>query len=190
MYWRRCAAATVPWWARSAGRAARSANSTGCASASSTRAAIFIPARSIPENACRNGCRGSSGRSRRRQDNRTAFAEADPRIAGFGAKAAEDDLIAVFDKTAFLAARQIERLAAACGEFQETSPARILRARYGARSDQVADLEIAAVAGLVGDHLRDGPIHQRERSLRDARRRGAVLAHGVGRKIGFQRDVE
>jgi hypothetical protein len=39
------------------------ASFTGCMSARSTRAAIFTPARSIPVNACRNGCRGSSARS-------------------------------------------------------------------------------------------------------------------------------
>src|SRR5580700_3083522 len=180
MCWRRCAAATAPWLAPSAGRAARPANSTGCMSASSTRAAIFTPARSIPVSACRNGCRWNRARSRRRQNHRAAFAEADAPIAFFRAKAAEDDLVAVFDKTALLAARQIERLAAARGEFQETAPTRFLRARHCARSDQIADLEIAAVAGLVRDHLRDGPIHQRERGLGDARRRRAVLAHGFG----------
>src|ERR1700675_2151639 len=165
MCWKRCAAATAPWSARSAGRAAKPANSTGCTSANSTRAAIFIPARSTPVSACRNGCRWSSGRSRRRQNNGAAFTEANARIAGFCAKAAKDDLVAVFDKTAFLAARQFERLAAARAEFKEAAPARFLRPRHRARSDQVADLEIAAVAGLVRDHLRDGPIHQRERSL-------------------------
>src|SRR6202030_4535716 len=154
-----CAAATAPWSAPSAGRAARPANSTGCTSASSIPAAIFTPAKSIPVSACRNGCRWNSGRSRRRQNHRTAFAEADARITGLSAKAAEDDLIAVLDEAALLAARQFERLAAARGELEEAAPARFLRARYGARSDQIADLEIAAVAGLMRDHLRDGPIH-------------------------------
>src|SRR3984893_10025276 len=180
----------APWSARSAGRAARPANSTGCTSASSIPAAIFIPARSIPVSACRNGCRWSSGRSRRRQNHRAALAEADARIAGFCAKAAEDDFVAIFDEAALLAARQFERLAAARGELEETTPARFLRTRHRALSDQVADIEIAAVAGLVRDHLRDGPIHLRERGLGDTRRRGAVLAHSLGRKIGFERDVE
>src|SRR5579864_870279 len=138
---KRCAAATAPWSAPSAGRAARPANSTGCMSASSTRAAIFTPAKSIPENACRNGCRWSRGRSRRRQYNCAAFAEADARIAGFGAKAAEDDLVAVFDEAALLATGQFERIAAARGEFEQAAPARIVGARDRARRNQVADLE-------------------------------------------------
>src|SRR5580700_9079755 len=188
--WKRCAAATAPWSAPSAGRAAKPANSTGCMSASSTRGAIFIPAKSIPVSGCRNGCRWSSGRSRRRQNNGAALAEADPWIAGFCAKAAEDDLVCRLLLEKKNAARQFERFAAACAEFKEATPTRFVRARHGARSDQIADLEVAAVAGLVGDHLCDGPIHQRERGFRDARRRGAVLAHGVGQEIGFQRDVE
>src|SRR5580704_19643503 len=98
-------------------------------SASSIRAAISTPARSTPENACRNGCRWSRRRSRRRQNNGAAFAEADARITFLRAKAAEDDLVAVFDKTALLAARQFERFAATCAEFEEATPARFLRAR-------------------------------------------------------------
>ena len=44
----------------SAGPAATPASFTGCTPASSIRAAIFIPARSIPESGCRNGCRRSN----------------------------------------------------------------------------------------------------------------------------------
>src|SRR6202451_1144174 len=102
-------------------------------SASSTRAAIFTPARSIPVSACRSGCRWNRARSRRRQNHRAAFAEADAPIAFFRAKAAEDDLVAVFDKTALLAARQIERLAGARRELLAGARPRFLRAPPCAR---------------------------------------------------------
>ena len=55
--WRRCGARTASWSAVSAGPAATPANFIGCMSPSSIRAAISIPAKSIPESACRNGCR-------------------------------------------------------------------------------------------------------------------------------------
>src|ERR1700720_1415623 len=137
----------------------------------------------IPDQRCTASRWMASGKrsmSPRRQDHRPAFAEADARITGLGAKAAEDDLVAVFDEAAFLAARQLKRLSAARGEFEETAPTRFVGARHRARSDQIADLEIAAIAGLVRDHLRDGPIHRGERGLGDAHRRGAVFAHGLG----------
>ena len=86
------------------------------------------------------------GGSLRRQHHAAAFAEADARISGLGAEAAEDDLVAVFDEAALLAARQFYRLAAPHGEFEETPPARSLGARDGAGADEIADLEIAAVA--------------------------------------------
>src|SRR5208282_5436395 len=94
--------------------------------------------------------------SPRRQDDGAAFAEADPGVAGLCAKAAKDDFVAVFDEAARLAARQRDRVAAAAGDFEETAPARLLRARDGARSDQIADANVAAVAGVMRDHLRDG----------------------------------
>src|ERR1700674_5094511 len=153
MCWKRCAAATVPWSARLAGPAAIPAISIRCMSASSTRAAISTPAKSIPESGCKNGCRWSNARRlARRQNHGAAFAEADPRTAVFGAKAAEDDLVAVFDEAALLATRQLDRFAAARGEFQKAAPARFLRTRDRAGSDQIADLEVAAVAGVMRDH--------------------------------------
>ena len=100
----------------------------------------------------------------RRQQHRAAFAEADARIILFGAKAFEDDLVAVLDEAALLAGRQRDRLAPARGKFEEAAPAILLRPGHGARADEIADDEIAAVAGVMRDHLRHGPIRRRERS--------------------------
>src|ERR1700691_1556864 len=169
----------APWSVASAGPAATPAIFISCMSASSTRAAIFIPARSIPANACRNGRRSSDVAilSSRRQDHRAAFAEADARKARLGAKAAGDDLGAVLDETALVAGRHWDRLASARREFEETAPARFVRAGTGARAEEVADREIAAVAGMMGDHLRDGPVRCRERRLGETLRRGAGATH-------------
>src|SRR5262249_35044959 len=73
---------------------------------------------------------------------------------------------------------------------EKTAPARWLRPRYGAGADQVTDLKIAAIAGVVRDHLRESPIHQRERALRQTLRWHAVPAHCRGCEISFQRDVQ
>src|SRR5271165_6205468 len=64
---------------------------------------------------------------RRRLNDGAALAEADARKAFARAVAAEDDLIAIFQKRALLAARQLERLAAARGQFEQTTPALAFR---------------------------------------------------------------
>src|SRR5262249_40690325 len=147
MSWRRCGCATARLSAPPADRAAKPASSTGFMSASSTRAAISTPARSIPENACRNGCRrsdslspraGRGGLSPGRLNDGAALTEADAHGAVFGAVAAEDDFVAVLDEAALLAARQFERLAAARREFEQAAPARFLRTRNCAGTEQVA----------------------------------------------------
>src|SRR5271156_2648657 len=112
--------------------AARSVNSTGCTSPNSIPRAISIPARSIPESVCKNGCRSNSARLPGRQDHRAAVAEADARMAIIRAEAAEDDLIAVFDEAALLAARERNRLGTARGEFEKAAPTRFLRSGNGA----------------------------------------------------------
>src|SRR5215469_14854154 len=112
-------------------------------------------------------------------------------MAGFGAKAAEGNFIAIVEETARLSVRQYERLRTAGGQFEKTAPTRWLRPGYGAGADQVADLKIAAIAGVMRDHLRESPVHQRGRALRQTLRRHAVLAqHCRGCEISVQRDVQ
>ena len=96
----------------------------------STRVAIFIPARSIPESACKNGRRRSD--YTHRQDHRAAFAETDPRIPWLLGVAAEDDLVAVFDESTLLAPRQRDRFFAAGGDFEQAALTALLRPRHGA----------------------------------------------------------
>src|SRR5215469_4900384 len=162
-----------------------------------TKAAISIFYRARPRPPSRRFIEriGRSGKHSRQlargQHERPALAEADPCATGFGAETAETDLIAVFQKTALLAVRQGEWLRTAGGQFKKTAPARWLRPGYGAGADQVSDLKIAAIAGVMRDHLRKSPIHQRGRALRQTLRRHAVLAqHCRGCEISVQRDVQ
>jgi len=76
------------------------------------------------------------------------------------------------------------------GEFEEASPARSLRAGDRPGADEIAGLEVAAVAGVVCHHLRHGPIDRRERTLREAQRCSPGFPHRRARKIGLKRDVE
>src|SRR5215472_14916187 len=102
----------------------------------------------------------------RRQQHNAAFAEADARIILFGAKAFEDDLVTILDEAALLAGRQRDRLPPARREFEEASPACLLRPRHSAGADEIADDKIAAVAGVMGYHLRHGPIRRCKRGAR------------------------
>ena len=85
----------------------------------------------------------------RRQEYGAAFAETDARIILFGAKAFEDDLVAILDKAALLAGRQRDRLAPARGELEEAAPAILVWPGHGARAEEIADHKIAAVAGVI-----------------------------------------
>jgi hypothetical protein len=60
----------------------------------------------------------------------------------------------------------------------------------GAGADEIADFKVAAIAGVMRDHLRQRPVHLRKRALRQAMRGKAVAAHCLGEDIGFERDVE
>src|SRR5580692_10465073 len=98
------------------------------------------------------------GSTARRRDHAAALAEADAGAARAIAVGAEDDLVAVLQEAARLAVRQGDRIAAARGELEQAAAALVLRPRAGAAAHEVADLEVAAVAGVMRDHLRDRPV--------------------------------
>src|SRR5579862_9182924 len=82
-------------------------------------------------------------------DEPAAFAEADPdKSVALGARS-EDHLIAILEPSPGLAVGQTKRLGAADRELTDASPALICRARDSAAAEQVARLEIAAVAGVM-----------------------------------------
>jgi hypothetical protein len=78
-----------------------------------------------------------------------ACAEADAGETAAAAVAAQDGLVAVFQKLAEFAGGQADGFRAAPGQFKQA--AALLRQRSGdsAAGQQIAGLEVAAVAGVV-----------------------------------------
>ena len=79
-------------------------------------------------------------------------------MAGGFAGAAEDDLVAVGEEGAGFAGGKEDRLRAVAGEFEETAGGGFGGAGDGSGGEDVADLEVAAVAGVVGDELGGRPV--------------------------------
>src|SRR4051794_36287024 len=91
----------------------------------------------------------SSGPIDRRLDARAAFAEPDRHEALLHRAGAEDDFIAILEPHALLAARQLDRLRPSRGDFREAGSRRVVRARESAAREQVAGLQVAAIARVV-----------------------------------------
>ena len=79
-------------------------------------------------------------------------------LAGSVAGAAEDDLVVVFKEGAGLAGREKDGLGAVAGEFEQTAGRVLGWAGDGSGSEDVADLQITTVAGVVGDELGGSPV--------------------------------
>src|SRR5260370_2889361 len=110
-------------------------------------------------------------------NNAAAFSEADANLTFTLAIAPEDDLVAVFKEAALFPGRQLEGFVAATGQFEKATP-RVFR-RPGNRSapEQVAGTEIATVARVVGEQLRDGPIEIAEIASPQRARPDTLLPH-------------
>ena len=79
-------------------------------------------------------------------------------MAGRFAGAAEDDLVAVFKEGAGFASREEDGLGAVAGEFEQTAGRGFGWAGDGSGGEDIADLQVAAVAGVVSDELGGGPV--------------------------------
>src|ERR1041384_8468883 len=97
-------------------------------------------------------------RASRRQDQPAALAKTEAGAARALAMGAERHLVAILQERARLAVRQGDRLLAARRDLQQASAALVLRAGAGAGGHEVADLEVAAVAGVMRHHLCDRPV--------------------------------
>src|SRR6185437_10498274 len=86
------------------------------------------------------------------------FAEADPRASGPLAPAAKDHPVAVLQESTCLAALETYRALASRGQLEQRAGLVGLRARLSAAAEEVSGLEIAAVDGVVRDHLCDRPV--------------------------------
>jgi hypothetical protein len=106
------------------------------------------------------------------EDGGAALAEADAGMAGGFAGASEDDLVAVGEEASGFAGGKENRLRAVAGEFEETAGGGFCGARDGPGSENVSSLEIAAVAGVMGDELGRGPIE--------------ILGIGFAQQIGVE----
>jgi hypothetical protein len=96
---------------------------------------------------------GTSGKN-----GRATFAEADTRVTGEFAGTSEDDLVTVGEEGADLSGGKFERLSSVAGEFQETASGGFGGSGDGAGGEDVANLEVAAVARVMGDELGRSPI--------------------------------
>ena len=92
------------------------------------------------------------------EDGGAALAQADAGVAGGFAGAAEDDLVAVGEEGAGFAGGKKDGLGSVAGEFEEAAGGGFGGAGDGSGGEDVADLEVAAVAGVVGDELGGGPV--------------------------------
>src|SRR5438876_8578780 len=116
----------------------------------------------------------------RRRDDGAAFAEADAGAAGAGAMGAEDHLVAVLEEGARLAVRQLDRVLAARRDLEQAAAAFVLRPRAGAGAHEVADRKVAAGAGVMRHHLRNGPVDGGKISDAQAEWFVAGFAHAIG----------
>src|ERR1700678_1591538 len=100
--------------------------------------------------------RGLSGTSWK--DGGATLSEADAGMAGSFAGAAEGDLIAVSQEGTGFAGGKGDGLRAVAGEFEKTAGGGFGGAGDGAGGKDVAELEVATVAGVMSDELGRGPI--------------------------------
>jgi hypothetical protein len=85
------------------------------------------------------------------KDGGATLAEAYAGMAGRFAGAAKDDLVAVFEKGAGFCGGEEDGLGAVAGELEEAAGGGFGWAGDGSGGEDVTDLEVAAVAGVVGN---------------------------------------
>src|SRR4051794_24612770 len=110
------------------------------------------------------------GPSCRRQNGAAAFAEADGDIAVALGLGAEHHGVAILEEAPLLAIRQRDRLAAALGDLQQRAEAVLGGGGDGAAAEEVARHQVAAAAGVVRQHLREGPVEVAGVGQREAER--------------------
>lgn len=93
-----------------------------------------------------------------RKNSSATFAKADAGVAFALAPAAKDDFVAVFEEFALFAVGELEGFGAAFSSLEQAA-GRVRRgAGDGSGGEQVAGAEVAAVAGVVGEHLGGSPV--------------------------------
>src|SRR5580698_1500843 len=82
------------------------------------------------------------------------------------APATKNHRVAIFKEGTLLVCAHTERLRAALAQFDQGSRFGGRRARLRAAAKQVSGAQIAAIDGVVGDQLPDGPVRMAEARLR------------------------
>ncbi len=124
------------------------------------------------------------------QHHRPAGAEADRREALADPARRQDHLVAVLQEAPLLAGREADRHLAAFGGLEQAAIGIRVRARQGAGAEKVARAQVAAAAGMVGDHLRHRPVHVPGVGPRDPVRACAGLARRRGGEPDLQFEIE
>src|SRR5260221_9807106 len=106
----------------------------------------------------------------RRKDASARLAEADRGVAFARTTSTLGHLVAVLEKGARLAARELERILAGKRELHQRAEGVVGGARQGSRAEQIARLQVAAVGCLVRDDLRERPVRVAEIAAREAHR--------------------
>ncbi len=113
-------------------------------------------------------------------DGGAALAQGDAGMLGGFAVAAEDDLVAVVEEGAGFAGWESDGLGSVAGEFEEATGGGGGGAGDGPGGEDVADLKVAAVAGVVGDELGGRPVEVVRVGFAEEEWVEFVLTHGAG----------
>src|SRR5262249_7480176 len=105
------------------------------------------------------------------------LAEADAHEPRTLAPAAQDDAVTILEERARLATCKRDGLPAAGGQLQQRSRRGRLRARLCTGPQQIPWLQVAAIHGVVSEHLAHRPPRVAKARVRQALRRCAVRAH-------------
>ena len=120
----------------------------------------------------------------------SALAERDTGQAFAFAEAAQDDLVAVGEEFAEVAGGQAEGDGAALGDFEHAALRAGMWAGDGAAGQDVSGEQIAAVAGVVREHLREGPVEVAKVAGAEPGGWETVYTHVGGGEEYFKGDVE
>src|ERR1700733_3675877 len=124
------------------------------------------------------------------KDGCAGFAQANAGMAGNFAETGQRDLITVSEKGTQFAGGKEYWLRAVASEFKQAASGGLRRAGDGSCREEIARLQVAAVAGVVGDKLRRRPIEIARVGLAEEERCKLVDPHLLGQEIYLQLDVE
>ena len=119
-----------------------------------------------------------------------ACAEANPSEAVTLAIPAQRHFVAVGQVASFFAPWQRQRLPSVRGQLQQTAAISIVGSRHRAGSQDVAGAQVAAVAGVMRQQLRDRPVQLAKGTAADADRRDVLFAHARRMNRDLEPEIE